>query len=248
MRAIQSVPPVARGTRSIMHAFANAGVPCSLEPPQIHNWVKLQNWQSTDAIPCLAPQPIAVVTGIIEAWLERQRPFDGATLEELPVLQTPCAPQGYSITEHQVYVPFAARGMLELRTQAHGNMLKVVVDAKQNILEHGYGVLTLAFLHSSDRRQWTRVNTHVHDGPHLELHTTTATPFFQALVHTESTQTLTQFFQYVIWLCKAYCGFELKDQLIQLHKGCAHGIEAARHAVFPNVRALVDDFHLMQNV
>lgn len=248
MRAIQSVPPAARGTRSIMQSFAKSGVACSLEPLQIHNWVKRQPWQSKYEIPCLAPQPIAIVIGVIEAWLERQSPLAGATLEELLVLKTPCAPQGYRITEQQVYVPFAARGMLELLKQAHGKLLKVVFDAKQHLLNNGYGVLTLAFLHSSDRRQWTRVNTHGHAGPRLELHATTAKPFFQALVHTESTPTLTHFFQDAIWRCKEYGGFELKDQLIQLHKDYARGIEAARHAVFPNVRALDDDFHLMQNV
>ena len=199
-------------------------------------------------LPHSADQPIAFVKHIMQQWISSQSTYEDAAVDDLLLMKTPSAPDGYLATNELVYVPFASRGMLAILKYARGKLLKLVVDGKQKVLNNGYTVLTLAFLIGSVERKWSKVLTHGYPAKPIELHTTTAQPLFQALVHKETAETLTMAFQDAIWFCHEFGQLELKDQLMQLHKDYAKAIEAARQAVFSFVRALDDYFHLKQNV
>ena len=94
-----------------------------------------------------------------------------SSLDELHVFKTKSAPNGLIATEELVYCPFASRAMLERLAIAKNKMLKLVVDSKQKLFTNGYGILTFAFLATSEAPSWTTILVEGHCKRQLELHT-----------------------------------------------------------------------------
>jgi hypothetical protein len=225
-------------------AFATAEVPLDLASKQLHDLVKRQR-KDVAKPGSQAAVTIAEMRASVDSWQEQQPSYSEAPLHKLLVLSTP---SGSVVEESRVYVPFSCRGMLERLRGAQGQKLKLVVDMKQKVLTNQYGVITLAFLVNKQATSWSPVVHTSHVRRTLEVHTSTAVPFLQCLVHSEEQRNYVAAFQDAIWLCKEYGGVDLKMQLIQIHKDYAKGIEGARREVFPGARALDDYFHMKQAV
>lgn len=211
----------------------------------MHGWGKRQNRSTAPASAAWERLPIAIAARTFHSWLDDPSVAASAPLDELLVLKALAC---YIANEEAMYAPFTSQGILSALQHTQGKALQLDVDAQQQLLQNGYGVLTLAFLVGRERRQWARASTHGHVGARLEIHNTTANPFVQALVHAETTLVLSSFCEDAVWVCPTYGHFIFKDQLMPLHKDYAHSIEAAHLKVFLAVRALDDYFHMLQNV
>ena len=179
---------------------------------------------------------------VIAPWkMSRQKDLKGSA-SKLFVLDTPDEPV---INKEQVYVPFTSVGMCRRLKECKGRSLKLVLDGKQKVVATCYGILTLGLVILRQKTSWASVRSAGKRG-RVELHTSTVHPFLQALISTEPTPNITRAFQDAIWMCEYYGEFDLKAQLVQVHKDYAKGIEKARVDTLSMVRALDNFFHMMQ--
>lgn len=151
------------------------------------------------------------------------------------------------ISDTEVYIPFASKGMVHCLQHAKHHFLKMVVDAKQKVLSNRWSILTIGFIvlrqspSTTSARLWgKRVQ--------LQMHCATMQPILQAIIRTESGPFLKYAFEDAIKLCLQYGQLDLVRYLIQVHKDDARGIEEARWDVFPLARAMEDYFHMLQRV
>ena len=181
---------------------------------------------------------------VVKKHIEQQSSLETASLKELLILSDVRAP---IVREDRVYVPFASRGMLETVQSAKGHKMLAVLDSKQKVIAGSWGVLTIGFLARDQNRKRTSARNH---GQRflVNMHTSTTVPFFQVVIDEETAQNIGDALDDVTALCQRHGDFDLKTQLIQMHKDYAKGIEKARREKFPWVRAVEDYFHMRQAV
>ena len=160
--------------------------------------------------------------------------LSGKAMHELVVLPGTCL-------EDRVCVVFTCRGMVSRARAAQNKVIKLAVDGKQKIIANDYTILTLSFLVPSETVALTR---QARRAVRSKAHTCTQEPFVQALVSAESEDNARQTFETACTLAEQACNLDLKQQVLQLHKDYAKGLEAARKKVFPNSRPCDDYPHM----
>ena len=143
--------------------------------------------------------------------------------------------------EH-VCVMWTCPGMLRRACAAQGKVVKLAVDGKQKVLSNEYTVLTLSFLASNE--SLTKTWAGRWHSSSVASHTATQEPFLQALANSESELNITCLFNQACDLAASCCKLDLRNQVWQVHKDYAKGIEASRKKVFPAARPCDDYPHM----
>ena len=170
-------------TRDLRELFRTKGMEVRCTDDQLRDFVKRYNREHRDH-PAQDKMPVALFQQHIDAWLAQQPATDECNLERLQVLRDLREPV---ISEDRIYVPFASKGMLKRIRGAIGKWVKLVVDAKQNVVAKDWSILTLGFILCRQAPSWTRVREKRKgkDGVQLHLQTSTMQPVLQAIIHAE---------------------------------------------------------------
>ena len=129
-------------TREIRKLFREHGLRFRCADEQLWSFVARFNTEHRSA-PVQGKVPVEVVKGHVADWSAKQKAMSEAAIDDLLVLKDVREP---IVDEDRIYIPFTSRGMLERLRNAEGKYLKIVLDAKQNIVAQAWTILTIGFL------------------------------------------------------------------------------------------------------
>ena len=136
---------------------------------------------------------------------------------------------------------FTCPGIARARA-AENKVVKLAVDGKQKVVSNDCTTLTVSFLVPSESVAQTRARPSSRAG-RTQAHTCTQEPFLQALVSSESARNM-HTINTACDVAEQQCGLDLRNQVLQVQKDDAKGIEALRKKVFPNSRTCDDYAHM----
>ena len=219
----------------VRKALKTEGMPLRCEARQLSNWVHSE--RKRQGLTTVKPNNGLKV---LELEQEAKKWLLSKDWRQLPVEQL-FVFKDYVISETQLFVAWSTPGMLERAKSAKNKVVKFVVDGKQKIVANDYTVVTLSFMISSEKVSRPTVR---HRNLPEEAHCSTQEPFLQALMDAESTANMKAFFKLAIEIGEKECELDLREQVRQVHKDYAKGIEAARKECFPGSRPCDDYAHM----
>ena len=224
-------------TAAIRAAFKQKGMLLRCNAEQLHSFVGRTRKKEGVAEPRNS-KPVTAGELMSSVLPFQVQNLDG--WEQLPVHQLLVLPGAVADAE-RVCIVFTCPGMIGRARAAVNKVVKLAVDGKQKLVSNEYTIVTVSFLVPNQIAKLTRGRKRV---DRVKAHTCTQEPFVQALVNSEAEENMTQTFEAACKIANEQCGVDLQQQVLQVHKDYAKGLEASRIKVFPRARRCDDYPHM----
>ena len=184
-------------TREIRDKFKEAHIKMRCTDSQLHNFIKRYN-NSNRLHPARDQLPVCQFQSHIDDWLRKQPTPEARIRSDLIVLRNSRLPV---INEKEICVPFACDGMLNRIKEAQGRKLKLVVDAKKNVVNKDWSILSAGWIANRQEASTTRIRGRgcSKKGVQVSLQTSTMELILQAIIHDE-TDTISIIYAFAIIL------------------------------------------------
>ena len=120
---------------------------------QLHSFVKRYNHNHRSHI-AIYQLPVVQFEEHVQGWIAQQRAPAERERSDLIILQNTRAP---SITENEIVVSFVCDGMLNRIRDTKGRYLKLVIDAKQNVVAKTGCIVIAGWVANRQEQSNTRV-------------------------------------------------------------------------------------------
>ena len=224
-------------TATVRAAFKEKGLSLRCTAEQLHSYISRTRKKEGIAEPRNSKPVTAaeLMSSMLPFQVQNLHDWNQLPLHQLLVL--PCA----VANAERVCIVFTCPGMIRRARAAVNKVVKLAVDGKQKLVSNDYTIVTVSFLVPSQTAKVTRGRMRVE---RVKAHTCTQEPFVQALVNSEAEENMTQTFEAACKIANEQCGVDLQQQVLQVHKDYAKGLEASRIKVFPRARRCDDYPHM----